>query len=54
MQAAVFCIKQSVNIFPRQVSVILEVSASQSRLEPKREPVGQATDRSFADTSEPE
>ena len=30
MQAAVFCLKQSVNIFPRQVSVVLEVSASQS------------------------
>lgn len=30
MQAAVFCIEQSVNIFPRQASVILEVSASQS------------------------
>lgn len=54
MQTAVFCIKHSVNIFPRQVSVILEVSASQSGLEPKWERVGQAMDKSFADTSEPE
>lgn len=52
MQAAVFYIKQSVNIFPRRVSVVLEVSASQSQLEPKWEPAGQATDKSFADISE--
>lgn len=52
MQAAVFCIKQSVNIFPRRVSVVLEVRASQSQLERKWEPVGQATDKSFADISE--
>lgn len=40
------------NIFPRRVSVVLEVRASQSQLERKWEPVGQATDKSFADISE--